>query len=287
MTFIILAVAAALSVIPLIYFARFKTRRRVSALRRRGIYKLELLKKLLTHIQQHRGLSNGELNGDSKLNSRVSEVAKKVEKDWECLESVKSDVINHDRYMGIYTHWDRLKTRYSGLSVSNNLEQHNRLIMNLLYLIEDVAESHELDLIRPDTRGSEVIWKELLETVESIGQIRALGTGIVAAGGCDSIQRIRVRFLNEKIKRMFKELISGLQCSLDNGSSRELIVPLLDQVVQTEGSINELISLNETELFSKQGIMISSEDYFSLASRCIEPLMALFDESLNRLKPML
>lgn len=86
---------------------------------------------------------------------------------------------------------------------------------------------------------------------------------------------------------MLKELITGLQCSLDNGSSRELIAPLLDQVTKTEDSINELITLNETELFSQQGIKISSEDYFSLASRCIEPLMTLFDEGLNRLKPML
>jgi len=287
MTFIMLAVTAILAVITILYLIRLKSYRRVSALRRRGVYKLELLKKLLTHIQQHRGLSNGELNGDSQLRCRVSEVAKKVEKDWECLKSVDGDVINLDRFTGIYTHWNRLKIRYSGLSVRNNLEQHNRLIMNLLYLIEDVAESHQLDFIRTDVRGSEVIWKELLETAESIGQVRALGTGIVAAGSCDSIQRIRVRFLNEKIKRMLKELITGLQCSLDNGSSRELIAPLLDQVSKTEDSINELIILNETELFSQQGIKISSEDYFSLASRCIEPLMTLFDEGLNRLKPML
>lgn len=287
MTFIMLAAIAIFSVIGLNYLVRLKTRRRLSALRRRGIYKLELLKKLLTHMQQHRGLSNGELNGDSQLKCRVYDVVKMVEKDWEYLEPVKNDVANHDRFMGIYTHWNRLKVRYSGLSVRNNLEQHNRLIMNLLYLIEDVAESHQLDCIRSDSRGSEVIWKELLETAESIGQVRALGTGIVAAGGCDSIQRIRVRFLNEKIKRMLKELITGLQCSLDNGSSRELIAPILDQVTKTEDSINELITLNETELFSQQGIKISSEDYFSLASRCIEPLMTLFDEGLNRLKPML
>lgn len=283
---IALVVTLLIAFIVAIYISRVVAHRSVSNLRLAGINKLEVLKRLLTHIQQHRGLSNGELNGDTQLKCRVEEVGKEVGKDWEELELIDSSFKDNERFIGTYTHWNRLKVRYSGLAVSNNLEQHSRLIMNLLYLIEDVAESHDLDFIRSDVRGSEVIWKELLETAESIGQIRALGTGIVAAGECDSIQRIRVRFLNDKIKRMLKELITGLQCSLDNGSSRHVILPLLDNVKKTENSILELVALNETELFNTQGRGITSEDYFSLASRCMEPLMALFDEGLNRLKPL-
>ena len=249
-----------------------------------GIKKLEALKRLLVHIQQHRGLSNGELNGDTHLRERVIFITIDISNDWKKLESLDSKISSNEHFVGIHTHWMRLKDKYQGLSVTNNLEQHNRLILNLLYFIEDVSESHHLDYIRFDTRGIEVIWKELLETAESIGQVRALGTGIVASGGSDSIQRIRIKFLNEKIHRMLKEVMSSLQASLDSGSSKELITPLLNRVRDTEASIDKLTALNEAELYKEKGISISSESYFTLASRCMDPLLSLFDEGLDRLK---
>lgn len=284
MMLMILALTAIAVVSLLMYFSRFKARRNLRCHRQKGISKLELLKRLLIHIQQHRGLSNGELNGGCEFKNRVASVGKEIARDWGNLELVDIKLSDNERFIGVYTHWNRLKFKYSGLSVNNNLEQHNRLILNLLYLIEDVSESHCLDYIQPDTQGIEVIWKELLETAESVGQVRALGTGIVASGGCDSIQRMQVRFLNEKIKRMLNVVTTSLQRSLDNGSSESLIAPLLEKVISTEGAINQLTELNEKELFKAQGISITSEAYFALASSCIDPLMTLFDEGIDHLK---
>lgn len=281
---ILIFTAVILLFVTALFTARYRRSRSVSLKRREGIKKLESFKTLLVHLQQHRGLSNGELNGDQALHHRVSTVANHIDQDWRTLESLDANLPTTDRFSGLFTHWNRLKVRYSGLSVNNNLEQHNRLILNLLYLIEDISESHHLDYIQPDTRGIEVIWKELLETAESIGQVRALGTGIVASGGCNSIQRIRVKFLNEKIQRMLSEVTQRLQHALDRGASPSLLSPLLNKVTDTERVILQLTLLNETELYKDDGITISSEAYFSLASRCLEPLLALFDEGIERLK---
>ncbi|WP_156491858.1 MULTISPECIES: hypothetical protein [unclassified Oleiphilus] len=64
--------------------------------------------------------------------------------------------------------------------MTNNIEQHNRLIINLLYLIENQAESYLPMLSFGRDSGLDVIWKELLETIEAIGQTRAIGMGVVS-----------------------------------------------------------------------------------------------------------
>jgi hypothetical protein len=138
------------------------------------------LKVLLIFIQQHRGLTTGYLHGDRSLDNAVRQAKQRVDNQWRVIENDHPLIIEDQLFEGISTHWKRLSFRWQQKAVTNNIEQHNRLIINLLYLIENQAESYLPMLSFGRDSGLDVIWKELLETIEAIGQTRAIGMGVVS-----------------------------------------------------------------------------------------------------------
>jgi hypothetical protein len=244
------------------------------------------LRELLSHVQQHRGISNALLNGDVSLTSRLTPLTLKVSKSIDGINKefkvgdVDEQLQPLPRWESITEHWSRLSiktaqlsaktdlsvktdrptTKTNQLTSANNLQQHNKLILNILYLIDDVAEQHQIYKI-VDAQGEAMrhMWLELLFTAENIGQIRAIGTGVAAANTCTSVERIRLNYL-----------CHSLQQSLDDGlmlANSEQIRQLLHVVVQQ-------VTIDVPS--------IKAEAFFNLASTCVEQILQEFDKQLQQ-----
>ncbi|NQZ49748.1 MAG: hypothetical protein HRT95_06025 [Moritella sp.] len=224
-----------------------------------GLVKLNSIRKLLTHVQQHRGLSNGVLHGEENLKPRLKGVTDSIETIQQDISDNYPDLLDNERWQAMLDHWQRLAVDCINLHVRNNLEQHNKLVLNLLYLINDIAFDHKLhQLSNSNSESIQFLWQELLFTAESIAQIRALGTGIAAAKICTRAERIRLNYLCQSLEQSI---------NIQQNQDYLLKIAHLLKVID-----NEIIITKPT---------IKANLFFNIATESIDMILASFDKQLN------
>lgn len=231
-----------------------------------GIKAIFQLRELFSLLQQHRGLSNGLYKGDITLKDSQKETAFTVD---EHINTMQKTRFNNKplwelqpRFESITEHWQRFSTSTTAITASNNLEQHNKLVLNTLYLIDDIAEQFHLHKLVDDKQESiRHLWLELLFTVENIGQIRALGTGVAAAKLCSHVELLRLNYLSNSVLHTLNNYLTE-----DNSAHIEQLINVLEsQVLHTPPTID-------------------AKEFFALASACIDDVLSTFDKQLTNIK---
>lgn len=230
---------------------------------REGLECLLFLKTCLMLIQQHRGTTTGYLSGDASLKANIEQIEQQLNTHLKQAEH-RSALSNDGRWIGINDHWSRLAGGYERLGKQDNLQQHNTLVSHLLYLIEDIADHYRLVDIQEDVKGA-ALWKDALRVAEYIGQARAIGTGVAAAGVCDSVSRIRLLYLYDKVISSLAEC--GASIAGDYNDKKAIY-----------DFTTELQRLTEEEQPS-----ISSHSYYQMATVALNGIYTQFDQKLNEL----
>lgn len=225
----------------------------------RGIEYIKLLRSLLTYVQQHRGLTTGFINGNLSARPDIEALDMRIQRLMADLETTGDWMIENVKWSSLVDHWTRLGMGYLQGDADKNFKQHNILIANLLYLIDDVADAHHLSKLTGDAMDTD--WRYLLSIAEYIGQARALGTGVAAKGECSSVLRIQLNHLRNKIA-------SSVDASWPEKSRVE---------------IHYLLRCIESQLIVDKPSIDASE-YFKLATRCIEHVLEQFDRQIDRLQ---
>lgn len=224
-----------------------------------GIEYIKSLRSFLALLQQHRGLTTGYLNGNHSVAVEIASLNHRI--DW-VLDDIYANrlwVRDNVKWSSMVDHWERLALAYLQTDAENNFKQHNILIANLLYLIEDVADAHHL--ARMGGGSLDTDWRYLLSIAEYIGQARALGTGVAAKGECSSVMRIQLNHLRNKI-----------------AGSIEVAWP-----EKSRAEIKNLLECIESQLIIEKPC-ISATDYFVLATRCIDHVLEQFDRQIDNLQ---
>ena len=183
-----------------------------------------------------------------------------VSLDLKSITRIDGSIENNSRWCGITQHWARLAGNYQTHTITHNLSQHNMLIKNILYLIDDLAEECDLLLLKSrDQKPLHLYWRELLSAAEYIGQARAIGVGVSTAEHCDSISRIRLHYLSDKIE----------------GNTRRLWQELGDDPKQAV-CIDQLLQCIAQQLVLDKP-SIAPSDFFELATAAIDSLLDQFD----------
>lgn len=235
-----------------------RKKRQATLLFTQGIEYIKLLRSLLTFVQQHRGLTTGFINGNLDAKPDIEKIAIKIKRIMGELDEAGDWIRGNVKWSSLVDHWTRLGITYLQGDADKNFKQHNILIANLLYLIDDVADVHHLSKITGDAMDTD--WRYLLSIAEYIGQARALGTGVAAKGECSSVLRIQLNHLRNKIA-------SSMDSSWPDKSRVE---------------IQQLLRCIETQLIIDHP-SIQAGDYFKLATRCIEHVLDQFDRQIDRL----
>ncbi len=228
-----------------------------------GLQWLQSMKRLLSHIQQHRGMSNGYLNGSAELLHDLDFLQLKITSDLGVIAGTDDWLENNERWQSICDHWSRLSASFRHNNAENNLAQHNALITSVLYLIDDMAQEHDLLLLSlPQGKPLHLLWRQLLAAAEFVGQTRAVGMGVAVRGECDSVARIRLNYLCQKIS--------------DNTSS------FWDEVFVDERQrqgLEEFIAYVGQHLVCDR-VSIAANDFFESASKVLDDLYVQYDQLL-------
>lgn len=257
--FSLLFILLPLIFIAFIFYCLHRRRVTVGRLVDQGLNYVRVMRILLTHVQQHRGLTTGFLNGNQDAKAEIQALQNKIRKEIVEVNNLGVWVQANEKWRSILDHWSRLSSHYVSGEAMNNLKQHNQLIANILYFIEDIADAHHLDSKAPAAFAHQ--WRSLLFIAESIGQARALGTGVVAKGECSSVLRIQLNHLRNKIASHTSEYLSPQACA----------------------EIEQLLHCIETDVVIDQPT-ISPKAYFQLATRSLERVMEQFDRYIDGLR---
>ena len=226
------------------------------------------LKKLMEHFQYHRGLSARYLNGKTEVADELRERQRLIAQVLPSMALLARHSSLSEHWQSLLDHWQRLFVNNLALTPEDNLEQHNRLINTLLYLIEDVTELGYWSG-RDHHKGMSSI-VAILHTTEWIGQARALGSGMLAANHhCDS--------MSTNDKSQMNLIQTKLELCIQQHSSNEESLSKLFQ-------LNEVISQTFLLQAKDNKQLISSGDYFVIASDAIESYLIEFDAIMGRLQ---
>lgn len=224
-----------------------------------GIEYIKLLRSFLTLLQQHRGLTTAYINGSELVAADINVLNQRINRVVEDIQVNGLWVRDNIKWSSMLDHWKRLSMSYEQGDADSNFKQHNILIANLLYLMEDVADAHHLSRIGVGTLDTD--WRYLLSIAEYIGQARALGAGVAAKGECSSVMRIQLNHLCHKIA-------GSIEVAWPEKSRQE---------------IKTLLACIESQLMIDKPC-ISATDYFTLATRCIDHVLDQFDRQIDNLQ---
>jgi len=259
----------------LFHYYRIKKQKRLQT---DGLLNITYIKRLISLIQSHRGLSSAWLNGDSSKQSVLEKLEIDVEQQIVYLQQ-QTAIQTTSRWAGFMDHWGRLIKKESQRDAENSFKQHTQLIANLLYLLEDEAERSHLNAIcLPQLEAIGFVWRELVVTTETIGQSRAIGTGVATRKVCSSVHKIRLSFLRQNIQKTMNETLSKLS-SLDSFAAKHK--ELLGIANNKMTFLSETI---EYELLAADPITIDQDTYFSLATDSINALDAIFENQLQQIQ---
>lgn len=235
-------------------------KKREEKLFRTGILYLKSMRQLLTHIQQHRGLTNGYLSGNHAAEVDIERLETLIKKEIVDVEAVDDWIKVDTKWDSIVDHWSRVNTHFKLSDAETNLKQHNNLIANLLYLIDDLAYAHHLGKLGL-VGATDTDWRNLLFIAEYVGQARALGMGAVSKGQCSSVLRIQLNHLRAKIQ-------NNINTSWPEVAQKDFRYFLR--------VIEEQVIIDETS--------IAPMDYFRLATTCIEHVLQEFDRQIDSIQ---
>lgn len=275
---LLLAGATALLITSLLFYG---LHRRLQRQKRQhvqlNIQQLALLRALISGFQRHRGLSNGVLCGDASLSQDLATVRQGLDRHIRAAEEL--DSTHRDAWHGLIDHWSRMREGRSS-DRANNLAQHHLIIRNSIFLMEDVASEIDLSEGRAELGYLPCIWREVVQAAEWAGQARALGTGIAAAGQSSAEQRVRMRFLYQKI-----ELLAGAAFATLQRHAAEHPQANGFRLEHGQQVVADFLHCIKQELLGQEQPVIAAKTYFQRATHAIDELLALVDAALAQLQP--
>jgi len=254
--FVVVPGAALLTAI----FGMIKRRQAEKKLFQTGIVYLKKLRIFLTYIQQHRGLTNGFFHGNSFSAGDIEKLELRIGEAIVDIQNVDGWMRQSGKWESLVDHWQRIRFYFKSSNAEINLKQHNNLIANLLYLIDDLAFAHHLgkfSLIDADDAD----WRKLLFVAEYLGQARALGAGVAAKGMCTNVLRVQLNHLVAKIESN----INPEWTEISRSDFHTFLTIIQQQIIADPPTI-------------------SADEYFRIATLCIEHVLVEFDRQVEKIK---
>jgi hypothetical protein len=231
------------------------------------------MKRIIDTCQKHRGTSNALLQGNEKVRAQL--VSLQADIDALIASEESNNLKQFDQWASFIEHWPRLKKHAlaGDLNSQNLVRQHSLMIDGQLSLLDDVMRAHDLHRMMLDrfTRISEICI-DTLRVAETVGQTRAVGSGICAHGTCEGADKIILDFLRISVQATTSELIKEINGIKNNDLQSEL--QLASRSI--DKTVGQLLSIIDKDVIKDGHISVDSNDYFGVATKAIDEVLKVF-----------
>ncbi|MCW9023829.1 MAG: PAS domain S-box protein [Gammaproteobacteria bacterium] len=254
-----------------------------------GIDYIESMRVLLDHIQQHRGMAYAYLSGKEGFRDSLPELAQHINAD---IQQIQDRFPTIQMMPGVKENqkvwlrdWHVLLQQYPRMSPAGTFAAHTVIIEKYL---SSMHEGIDLFRLTADKRRDTYYLAEsiivLPRLIESIAQIRGMGTGIVTHSELAETDTKPITILQESIKIEMDKLQRNMDVLfLVNPELRSNLLPQLQDV--NEG-IRYFLLLVQKQTGDTPQLRMSSENYFAAGTKTLGVLYRLFDATEDELDGM-
>ena len=274
------------------YIQYYQTRRssnRISS-SQLGLKKLELVRKLLEHVPQHRGVANAVLQGDESFRSKLAALQSRIDTEINMVHDADSG--QDARYLStrlqnIAIQWEDIKRNLTQLSAAESFRKHTDLIAEITYVISDVGEASGL-FLNLDQKFYGLIdatINKLPLVTEFLGQARGLGMGVAAAGKCTIANKVKLAYRHKKVSAVWNDAEHAIKKALQYTPELKAIAE--NKVNNNKNSISNFLAILNAELLQMDKIKIAPDVYFNAGTEAIQDSFALLDVMIDILQSQL
>ncbi|MGY8811375.1 MAG: hypothetical protein ACKVK5_10115 [Pseudomonadales bacterium] len=245
--------------------------------RQQAITQIQLLRQLLEQVQRHRGLSFGAMSGEHSLEPRRWSVHQQLLQLLKTIGQYEASLYWYDSWHQARDIWQKIESGFEHESAEHLLTLHNDMIACLLQTIEALANRFDLVCLGRLAPQAEGLWFELLQSIELLGQSRAVGTGIAANRQNLPIWRNQLQVLNKQINEQSYAALARLI------SDPDLRILVSQPVRDAEDALDLLLERIRTLLDRQPSPAVHSVEFFQVATRAISAQLLLVDMLLERL----
>ncbi len=245
-----------------------------------GVDYISFLRRVLEHVQQHRGMGHAQRNGEHEFDSRLSDLDSDLDQEIQELEN-RYDRLglipgNSGKSMLWHAQWLNLQQHQDAMTVEDNFDAHSILIREYLGSLQDVADAFSLMLDTDlETRYLADAIIRLPMQIENIAQLRGLGAGFAARAEIGKIEKERLFSLGQLVSEEMESLVRNMNVLFRHDATLESrMAPILDQSIDKS---SRFLMMTYQELIEPDVPAASAEVYFSAGTAALNRFYSLFD----------
>ena len=248
---------------------------------RAGVAYLMPLRGVLENFQQHRGMAAGLLGGDASFAEKLAAKQKQLESLLAAVDAVDErhgQAFNTSvEWKAIRDDWQGLRGRVQGMQSKESFAAHTALIAKLTALMTTVADQSNLTL-DPDLDTyyvMDALVTRLPALSESLGQARALGSGIAARAVITPEERARIAVQQSVIQETAKAVAHDIEVA--GGANPELVRRIGVEMGAIKQSVGGFADTMNRELIVAERIALNPREYFAAATGVIDHVFKVYD----------
>lgn len=195
------------------------------------------LKDLIIATQKTRGLTNNYLNGNTTSMLLVYGNRKEMKKAIGVMESLPlaSDPIINNRATSISNSLIKLNRKAFKTEPALVFEQYTELIEQTLMLAQTVSKHGSKELNPLGKKLSTVMMEVILPLSEYVGQMRGMGSGIVAKGTITKMQKAQMLAIINEIELLSSQLVTDIKVIVagNRKSFKSDLDPILNSITKS------------------------------------------------------
>ena len=264
-----------------------------AVLEAKGTAPVRSLLKVVRLTQQHRGLTAGMLGGNPTLAAKRPETRDAVAKS---MVAVDASLKEADAPAAIMANWAERKQRWAVLEQAvaaqqikgaESMAQHTQLIADLLALNDDVLDEYGLSLDPQVDSFSMIIASSVSAPAlaERLGQMRGLGTGVLAAGSLAPDMRAALTAAQTRAVELSGDMMRSLgKATAANGALKEALGSKAEVL---KAQIGRTLAAADQNLLKASELKWPAADYFQEFSNTIDAVYEFNVVSLDSLSVLL
>nr|WP_321267678.1 nitrate- and nitrite sensing domain-containing protein [uncultured Sulfurimonas sp.] len=236
------------------------------------------LKDLIISTQKTRGLTNNYLNGNTTSMLLVYGTRKEMKKAIGIMESLPlaSDPIINNRATSISQSLVKLNRKAFKKDSTVVFEEYTELIEQTLMLAQTVSKHGSKDLNPLGKQLSTIMMEVILPLSEYVGQMRGMGSGIVAKKSITKVQKAQMQAIIYEIDSLTTQLIKDTQ-QIASNNQNSFTPDLSLKLNSIKKSSDKYIALTNNEVINKTVISCDTDDYFNEGTDFISLLIDLYN----------
>ncbi|WP_265949754.1 methyl-accepting chemotaxis protein [Dechloromonas sp. A34] len=235
-----------------------------------GLQILKPMNRMVQHMQQHRGLSSGVLNGNEAMKDKRAGKEKEVV---EALAATDAELSPKLREMAVWKDirqdWEAIRSTGLSWAPPDNLKRHSLMIDKVLVFMADVADETQLTLDpEMDTYYfMDTVVSKMPAMLEPLGITRARGTGVLSKKELSPQLRIDIASLVSQMANTLRAQNANLAKVMRYAPN--LQAGLNGPATEFSAGAEKIFALVREDILSEK-FATAPQDYFAQTTQIID-----------------